>query len=457
MLEPHHWGLERRDGRLHMDGYDLTALARQYGTPLHVTSARRLRTRCLEFRRAFSAYPGGVGIHFSYKTNTVAGILRVIHQAGLGAEVVDGYELWLAQKLAVSGDQILFNGPNKSGPELTAIAHANIALCVIDSLNEIERLARIADELDVVINIGLRICPDVVPRRMNATALTGSRKTHFGLDPQSGEVKRAIAMALKTRRLNLRGFHVHLGSGIHDMKSFQKATEKILDYHLEALRAGAKCDLIDLGGGLGTRLSREFTTLELLRYLATGRLPKEPKPQPADLLSRYGTALTEAIVEGCQKRQIDLPNLCIEPGRAVVSDAQSLLLSVGALRHRPGVGRFAITDGGAMTVSMMFLSEYHTTFLANRKAPRAGKTSVVGRLPSPMDIVYRNLPLPDLLVGDILAVMDAGAYFTSTATNFGGPRPAVLLIDDEGPRLVRRRETFEDLARVELALEGKAP
>jgi diaminopimelate decarboxylase len=116
------------------------------------------------------------------------------------------------------------------------------------------------------------------------------------------------------------------------------------------------------------------------------------------------------------------------------------------------VGSFALTDGGAMTVAMMFLSEYHSVFLANREAEEAGRTSVFGSLPSPMDVIYRNLPCPRLQLGDVLAVMDAGAYFTSTATNFGGPRPGVVLLDGDEARLVRRPETFEDLARVELAL-----
>ena len=109
-----------------------------------------------------------------------------------------------------------------------------------------------------------------------------------------------------------------------------------------------------------------------------------------------------------------------------------------------------------MSVSMMFLSEMHAVFLANRDAPEAGPTSVFGRVPSPMDVVYRNLPLPRLRVDDLLAVMDAGAYFTSTATNFGGPRPAVVLVEDGAARLVRRRETYADLARVELDLPEEA-
>jgi diaminopimelate decarboxylase len=142
--------------------------------------------------------------------------------------------------------------------------------------------------------------------------------------------------------------------------------------------------------------------------------------------------------------------LVLEPGRAITSDAQVLLLTVGAVRSRPGVGRFALADGGAMSVSMMFLSELHAVLLANREAPPKGRTSIFGALPSPMDLVYRNLACPMLEPGDVLCVADAGAYFTATATNFGGPRPAVVLIDDEKPSVVRRRESFEDLVRNEI-------
>jgi len=149
-----------------------------------------------------------------------------------------------------------------------------------------------------------------------------------------------------------------------------------------------------------------------------------------------------------------VPDLVLEPGRIVVGDAGILLLRVGAVRERVTGERFAITDGGALTVSMMFLSELHAVLLANREAPEDGRTSVFGRLPSPMDVVYRKLPLPRLFPGDVLAVMDAGAYFTSTSTNFGGPRPPVVLLSESGPRVVRRRETYEDLARVEAVLAG---
>ncbi len=432
-----------------MDGLDLADLASRFGTPLHVASASTLRANCDRFLAAFAGYEGGTRVHYSYKTNNVAGLLRVIHGRGVGAEVVDGYELWLARKLGVAADDVVFNGPNKGTDELRAAVEQDIGLLVVDGLAELERLEQLTAELGRRARIALRICPDIVPRGMNTSSLTGSRKNQFGLDDRAGEVDEAIRRAVAAEHLQLRGIHAHIGSGIHDLTAFEKAAERVLAIQARAFAAGAEPDLIDLGGGLGTRLSREFTTTEMLVYLGMGRLPREKPPGEAGLLDRYGRVVSAAVERACGRLDIPLPTLVLEPGRALVSDAQVLLLTVGAVRERPGVGRFALTDGGAMTVSMMFLSELHAVFLANRDAAPDGRTNVFGRLPSPMDVIYRNLPLPRLEPDDVLAVMDAGAYFTATSTNFGGPRPGVVLLDGEGPRLVRRPETFEDLAKVE--------
>jgi diaminopimelate decarboxylase len=189
----------------------------------------------------------------------------------------------------------------------------------------------------------------------------------------------------------------------------------------------------------------------MLAYLGFGRLPHLGSPAEPGLVARYAERVHAAVVDGCDRRGIPLPRLVLEPGRAMVSDSQVLLLGVGHVRERPGVGAFALTDGGAMTVSMMFLSEVHAVFLASRSGDEARRVSVFGALPSPMDVVYRNLTLPTLRRGDVLAVMDAGAYFTSTATNFGGPRPGVLLWDGAELAWVRRPETYDDLLRLEVA------
>lgn len=456
-MNPEDWDLKRVAGHLTMDGHDLVALAERFSTPLHVVSAPKLRTRCQQFLAAFRDYPARVHPHFSYKTNSVAGVLRQLHGQGLGAEVAGGYQLWLAQQLGVAPERILLAGANKSSEVLRSALEGRIGLIVVDNLSELGRLEKLAGATGVVAPIALRVCPDVAPRGMNPSAVSGLRRTPFGLDLASAELRTALERAACSSSLRLRGVHAHIGSGIHQIRAFRTVAERILTVYADAVRMGAEPDLIDLGGGLGTRLSREFTALEMFAYLGLGRLPRFGRPSPPNLVASYGEAVTEAVTLACQRLGIPVPDLVLEPGRFLVSDAQLLLLSVGAVRERPGVGRFALTDGGAMSVSLMFLSEYHAVLLANREAPIDGRTSVFGDVPTAMDVVYRNLPLPRLEVGDLLAVMDAGAYFTATATNILGPRPPVVMVDGPEVQLVRRREEYTDLAATEMVMTVRHP
>jgi len=344
----------------------------------------------------------------------------------------------------------VLNGPCKTDDEL-ALAAAGIGLVVVDGFGEIARLARQAEAAGVRVPVALRVCPGVRPRGMNLSSATGARRAQFGFDDRPGELGRAIRATLAEPALALRGVMAHVGSGIRDLRAIARAIDRLLDVQHAIALAGGPADVLDVGGGLGARLARELTTFELLRYLAMGRPPARWRPAPADLVGRYATTVIDTVVAGCVRRGLPLPTLVLEPGRALVSDAQVLLLRVGAVRDRRGIGRFALTDGGAMTVSLMFLSELHAVLLANRDAAVAGRTSVFGRLPSPLDVVYRGAVLPRLEAGDLLAVMDAGAYFTATETCFGGARPAVVLIDG-APRVIRRRETLAD--RVALEVDG---
>jgi diaminopimelate decarboxylase len=461
--DPADWGLERRGGRLHMDGHDLVALAALHGTPLHVASARTLRARGSELLEAFRGWPGRLRACYSYKTNPVPGLLRVIHGAGLGAEVVNAHELWLARRLGVEPADVVFNGPNKTDAELREALGGGADLLVVDGLGEARRVERAAAELGRVAAVALRICPGLAPRGMNPSTLTGSARSPFGMEAASGEFAAAVRLAAGSTHLRLRGVMAHIGSGVHDLGSFRTCVRRLLEAQATLLRAGAEADLVDLGGGLGTRRSREMSSREMLAYAALGRLPPFPAAQPPGLFARYAEVVCDALDRGCRALGVPRPEIVLEPGRAVSSDAQLLLLTVGAVRERENGARFAHADGGAMTSSLVLLSEHHGVLLANRDAPPAGRpTSVFGRLPSPLDLVYRNARLPALEPGDILAVMDAGAYFVSTSTSFGGPRPPVLLLDGGDARIVRRRETSEDLARVDVDLrpageEASAP
>ncbi len=451
-MRPSLWDLQRKNGRLYWEGHDLAALAGAQGTPLHVASAARLRERYAELERAFAGYPAPVDIHFSYKTNPVAGVLQVLHASGAGAEVVDGYELWLARRLGVPGQHIVFNGANKSEAELRAAVQAKVGLVVVDGMAELRRLERLAAEAGETVGVALRVCPDVRPRGLPVQAAAGSRRNLYGFDQRRGEDRPAILLAARSPHLHLRGCMAHIGTGVHDLASYTAAAGRLLESQAAMHEAGAEPDLLDIGGGLATRLSRSFKPLELLRAYALGRAPSHIEPAPEDLFRRYAGAVVQGVTSGCQRLGIPIPRLLLEPGRALVSDSQLLLLRVGTVKERAGVGRFVLVDGGAMTVSMMFLVEFHALFLANRQAPIQGRSHIFGRLPTQLDVVYRGLRTPRLREGDVLAVMNSGAYFSSTATNFGGPRPGVLLLDGPDATMVRRHESHEDLARVDTVL-----
>jgi diaminopimelate decarboxylase len=274
----------------------------------------------------------------------------------VGAEVVNGYELWLATKLGVPPDAIVFNGPNKRDEELERAVELGVGLLVVDGLDELSRLEQIAVRARRAVAIALRICPDIAPRgRTHPRSLARGAINSASIFPVARHARlccgHCVRETLPSRRM------AHVG-GVHDLESFEQLVAALLDFYCQAQKAGARPELIDIGGGLGTRASRELTTFEMLAYLGLGRMPASPRLGPDDLVERYAERVTRAVVRGSARRGIKPPALVLEPGRALTSDAQLLLLTVGGVRERPGVGCFALVDGGAMTVSMMFLSRF---------------------------------------------------------------------------------------------------
>ncbi|HET7291282.1 MAG TPA: phosphatase PAP2 family protein [Vicinamibacteria bacterium] len=455
--DPSCWGLTRELGHLVMDGVDLVPLSEVHGTPLYVASARRLRERCDELLHAFARYPGPVSAHYSYKCNPVAGVLQVIHARGLGAEVSNGWELRLALALDVPPDRIVFGGLARTDADIVAAAEAGVGLFVVDHADEIPRLEAGAATRGRALGVALRVCPDVTARHAGASFQTGSRRQQFGLDPRSGELDAALRRARLAPHLRLRGVMGHVGSGIRDFGAVEEMIRRLVAVLGRMRSAGFPADLLDVGGGLAVAHSQPFTTVEMLSYLGFGRPPAPPSPPARPFVDSYAEAVCRAVTAGCRRLGLAPPALVLEPGRSVSSDAQLLLLRVRGVKERPGLPRLVFADGGAMSLSAALLSEYHELLLVNREpAPGSRPTSVFGSTPSPMDTLRRNASLPDLEPGDLLALMDAGAYLTSTATRFAGPCPAVVLVDTDGARLVRRRESLDDLLAPELVLQADA-
>ena len=447
-LRAEDWGFDTAaDGALRIGGARAEDLAREHGTPLHVVDAAGVRRRAVSFRRAFeAAWPGEMSVHYAMKCNSTPGLAAMVLAAGLRPEAGTPFEWQLARRMGAAPEDIVVNGPRKGALLRTAVEEG-AGLVVADGPGELEQLERAADAAGRAVRVLLRVNPNCVPRGMNRASATGSR-THsvFGFDRVSREVPAALARMKSMPHLRFEGFHCHAGTGIRHAGDYVKPMRVLAACAAQAAAAGMSVQVLDVGGGFGVPTSREFDTGEFLAYQALGRLPKPPRPAEFPGPEDFAAAISGTLRGELGRLGVPLPRLVVEPGRSIVSGAGVLLLTVGALKHRAGVGTWALTDGGTGTVAFPLYYEYHEVLLC--RAPHAARTerySLVGPACFSADWIYRNKRMPPLQAGDVLAVCDAGAYFLAQESNFGFPRPAVVAVEEGRARLLRRRETFEDM------------
>ena len=446
-LTPQDWGLQTgADGALHVGGFRAVDLAREYGTPLHVLNESRLEETASRSRQSLdAAYPGLTSVHYAFKCNSVPAVIAAVRRAGLKAEVMSELELELALRLGYSGDEIIVNGPGKTDRFLLQCLRANVRLVIVDSLSELQALGRIAGAQDRDVDILFRINPDYVPRGLNSGTATASRKgCAFGLDLKAGEAQAALAMLKEINRVRFRGYHFHIGTGIRDPREYSRALERLAPLIRDTRAAGRRVEVIDVGGGFASMTTRELTTREFLLYQGFERLPSGIPEGDDATLADFGREISDALLRIFPVDE--LPELIAEPGRSIASPNQLLLLTVHRVKARPRVRKWLITDGGLGTVTLPTFYEYHEVFLADDVTrPWTEKVTIIGPVCFASDIVYRNKWMPAVKAGEVLAVMDSGAYFIAQESSFGFARPAVVAVNGDGCRLVRRRESFEDM------------
>lgn len=429
------WGFSVNDNNhLVIGGCDVVSLAAEFGTPIHVIDKSRLLQNYSRFRRAFENPYVGVEVYYSYKTNCLPRLLQVLHNTGAGAEVISHYELWLALKLGVQPGNIIFNGPNKSLEALRLAVQNDIKLINIDSMNEIPLIEAVASDLGKKASVGVRLMPPV------------GWQAQFGLDLESGEAFHAYERLARSKHIRVRGMHVHVGTGIKKPPTYTRALEHMLSFarHLKD-KLGVSIDFVDIGGGFGTPTVRTFSKIGGNLYSLFNNLP-EMLLRDVPPIEAFAAEILSSVQRLCRRFGLNTPVVCLEPGRNITSSPQVLLLKIGVLKDRGKSGKIAITDGGRMTIANPVSYEYHEAFIANRvSSKRAYKVRITGNLCTPADILYRNKRMPELLEGDLLVIMDAGAYFMSLSNNFAFPRPPVVLASEGIPALIRRRESFENL------------
>lgn len=435
---PTAWGLSiNAAGHLEWDGVDLHDAARRHGTPLHVVNRARLQATYRRFRDAFTARFPRVDVGYSYKTNPLPAALAALHEAGATAEVISHYELWLALRLGMPGERIVFNGPAKTPEALAAAVDAGVKLINIDGMDELDQLERIAAERGRRQRVGVRIVASV------------GWSGQFGLSLRDGAAFAAFERLARSPHLAPCAVHLHLGSGLRDTGIYRTAADEALGF-VRRLgdRLGIAIEHFDLGGGFGVETVRSYTNLDHQLLLNGFRL-RPPRRGDAPSPEDYAATLEPIVARHLGSDRSRWPELVLEPGRAVTSSAQCLLVSV--LANKPGDhhGPYAIVDGGR---NLMIPAgyEYHEVLPVTRAAdPARRECSLYGPLCHPGDLLFKRRELPPLALGDVVAVMDAGAYFIPNQMNFSNPRPAAVMIERGAATVVRERERFEDLVQLD--------
>ena len=442
------WGLEREGRELSWGGVSLVRLGREFGTPLFVVNAARLRGSVADFREAFRS--GSLDpqpeVYYSFKTNPVPAVLRALAGLGVGAEVISGFELWLAREAGLDGPRTIVNASLKDPELLRRAVECGARMVNVKNLAELEALREAAARAGKAANVGLRLNPGLRGRLFDLTTATGSIKSPLGFSRGGADWAGAIRMLKGSPELRFRGLQFHIGSGIRSARPYREALRNTVPALEEVLGHGLRPEVLDIGGGFGAPTVKEIGLLEALRLFAWNRPPRPPKPSANGFLRAVARACRDEVGAFAARNGVPAPRILVEPGRSLTASSQLLLLGVDAVVRRRNGRPAVFCDGGAMSLSQLLISEYHAIVAANRNGAGPSETyDLFGGLPTPLDIVSFRRKLPRLESGDILAVMDTGAYFTSLGNNFAGGRPGIVMIDDGRAGLVRRRETYEDL------------
>ncbi len=419
-------------GNLELGGCDAVELANTYGTPLYVYDEATIRARASGYRERLSAeYPNSEVLYAS-KAYLAPWLLRLIRDLDLGLDVVSGGELEVARRVGFPMGRVYFHGNNKGRDELAAALAAGIGRVVVDSFHELDLLADLAAQAGVRQRILIRLSPGVEAHTHDYRK-TGILDSKFGFPIVTGQAEEAVVRALGKPSLELLGFHAHIGSGIFDLEGYLEATAVGFDFAREMYaRHGLVLQEYSPGGGWG------------IAYTA------DERPLPiADIMWQ----MARMTYESAERVGLDAPRLVIEPGRSIVGSAGVALYTVGAIKVVPGLRTFVSLDGGmADNIRPAIYGAKYEALFANRpNDPLAGPVTLAGKYCESGDILIRDIDLPAPRSGDIVAIPASGAYNLAMASNYNlAFRPAVVVVAHGQHRLVRRRETVDDLLATEL-------
>jgi D-ornithine/D-lysine decarboxylase len=445
--------LETNNGHLTINGVDAVSLVEQYGSPLYVFSEKRIADNIRSLRKAVEAAHPKIKLCYASKANSNMAVLKTVLDAGGDLEVNSGGELHKAKVIGFKPEQIIFNGVSKTDEEIAAAIEYGILAINIDSLYELDQVARVARTLGKRANVAIRIVPEIVTRSHIALQ-TGLLSSKFGLSPAQIEAAFTHALTLSDA-INLAGAHIHVGSQTPDIQpyalAFGEMWKILVDLHK---RFNHRLTHINIGGGLPIDYLPATAMAEQIGEGERAMLSAQLDPE---------TVLRAALAEAVKHDEAGLLEdltILMEPGRRIIGDTGLILTRVCNSKERPETGdTWLLTDAGySLALSMgMYKWYYHLISASRAEEAHQPPFKVAGPLCDSGDVYFdlekgSRLPNYRLLpentgVGDVLALLNTGAYALDQSSQYNGrPRPAVILIKESGEAVVaRRRESYEDL------------
>ncbi|BAQ10774.1 diaminopimelate decarboxylase [Bacillus sp. OxB-1] len=423
-------------GHLTIGGVDTVDLAQIYGTPAIVYDVALFRERARAFKETFKHAGVQAQVAYASKAFSSIAIYEVAKEEGLSLDVVSGGELYTAVAAGFPRERIHFHGNNKSFTELQYAFDEKIGCLVIDNFSEIALVKEIAESREEKMKVLIRVTPGVHASTHDFIT-TGQEDSKFGFDLKNGQADEAFRQLKDHPYIQLLGMHCHIGSQIFETDAFRLAAETLLDKML-AWRDehGFTCTVLNLGGGFGIRYTEEDR-------------PLHP--------SAYVDEMAKVVLSMTRDANYPMPEIWIEPGRSLIGDAGTTLYTAGSRKEVPNTRTYLAVDGGMSdNIRPALYGAKYTAVTANRvNEAHEDKVTIAGKCCESGDKLIEEAYLASPVEGDIVAVFCTGAYNYSMASNYNRlPKPAVVFCENGEHRLAVRRETYEDLIRLDLSLQA---
>lgn len=421
-------------GHLTIGGVDADELAAKYQTPLAVYDVSKIRDQIRRFKSVFEANGVDYAVSYASKAFATVAMFQVIDQEQGHIDVVSGGELYTALQAGFPMARVSFHGNNKSREELEMAVKSHVGVIVLDNFYEIELLDEVLKQQDASSAVMLRVTPGISAHTHEYIS-TGQEDSKFGFDLKTGQADEALQEVLANDRMNMLGIHAHIGSQIFELNGFQMAAKKLVEiaanWHNQYQY---QPEVINVGGGFGIRYTKDDHPLA-----------------PEDFVD----AIVKTIKQSAADQGLNMPAVWIEPGRSIAGPAGCNLYTIGSRKDVSGLTSYLTVDGGMgdNIRPALYQAEYEAVLVDQPTALPTETVHIAGKYCESGDILIDQQPLPASKPGDVLAILDTGAYGYSMASNYNrNPRPAVVFVEDGKSALVVKRETYTDLTRLDQPL-----